>query len=163
MPSKGDSPFYYFEWHNGPDNLLFPYYKKEKRRLTESGLTKMWDNLYRISYLLRQCRKSNISGQNIYFKAVQYSYGNIKEPVTFHESHPVSVNLFLPVFSICAVLIGAGIVGLIIENRKAVTNFAKITVRRVRQCCSRMRGILMACRISKRRKKGGNIKVQVLS
>lgn len=55
---------------------------------------------------------------NKYFEAVQPVFGNMREPVTFHESHPVSTSLLLPGFVLCSITMGSGIVLFMVECQK---------------------------------------------
>ncbi|OXA39927.1 putative RNA-directed DNA polymerase from transposon BS [Folsomia candida] len=120
VQNKGDSPFNGVLGKIGIQNLLSPYFVRELRRMHESGLRVMWENVLKAHTLLSF--KANLYEHHKYFEAVQDSFGSMRKPVTFHESNPVSMDLILPVFSLCGILIAFGLVGFVAENSKAVKN-----------------------------------------
>lgn len=113
--NKGDSPFRMVQYRVAARSLLSPYFAMECHRLDEAGISKLWnDNLQNSAWLWD--RKLLIE-KNKHFEAVQRAFGSVKEPVTFHEEHPVSVDLILPTFYLCCVVLLIAVVAFIIENR----------------------------------------------
>lgn len=105
--SRGDSPFRVVFFKAGHKNLFSPYLAKGLSRIKEPGFAQMWDNLKFVPDALRNKRLWLSRGK--YFEVVQDLFGNVKEPVTFHESNPISLNLMLPVFSLCAAIMAFGL------------------------------------------------------
>lgn len=122
--NNGDSPFHAIFFKIGNKNLFTPYLAKGLRSLQESGLTEMWSNMNSISAILSF--KERLLALGKYFAAVQESFGNVREPVTFHESNDVPLNLISPAFSLSAVMVAFALVGFAIENLKFVTNALEI-------------------------------------
>lgn len=121
--NKGDTPFGVRVLHGGNYNMLAPYFAKEKERLHEFGLNQMWRKVYEIAVAFRGADQANN-----YFKLVQFILGNLREPVTFHESQLVSMALILPVFTLCGVLMTISIVGFMAEDTKLVWKVGKVIV-----------------------------------
>lgn len=130
VQNKGDTPFKILLFKHGSKTLLSPYFLKELRRLEESGFPQIWEKLNKISLLLQT--KGAILPQK-YFKAVQRSFGNLKEPVTFHESTPVSMELILPSFPLCGAVVAIAIIGFMVEKRKAIMHLGILLVVMIRQ------------------------------
>lgn len=114
--NRGDTPFKIIEYTVGSKNLLTPYLAKELKRMHETGLSQLWYNVLQQNVILRQ--KDEFIGVNKYFEVVQHVFGNVREPVTFHESHPVSVDRILPVFVLCSAAIAIGVTVLMVEYWK---------------------------------------------
>lgn len=121
--NKGDSPFRSTVFSQGQKNLLAPYFRKEFRRLEESGLGKKWASVAWISSKLRQ-KKTHFK-KNKQFRVTQTWLGNLKEGALFHEATPVSIELIWPMFIICAVVTALGIVGFAVENKRFVARVSR--------------------------------------
>lgn len=74
----------------------------------------MWYNALTSSLFIED--KENFLREKKYLKAVQLAFGNIKEPVTFHESRRVSMDLILPAFFLCGIVMAIGVIGFMVEN-----------------------------------------------
>lgn len=117
--NKGGSPFSMTRFLLGNTNLLSPYVAKEFGRMRDTGLNGMWNRVLTIS---KSLRNTGDYTRDQYFQLVQSCFGNQREPVTFHESMPVSLELIKPIFAICAVLVGMEIVVFVVENRRNVVD-----------------------------------------
>lgn len=80
---------------------------------------------------------------------MQTSFGDLKEPVTFHEALPVSEELIRPVFVICGTLVGLAVMGFLVENGKIIISFGKRLGQRLWQ------GLVYFGKIAKRLVKSG--------
>lgn len=127
--NKGTSPFRVFALRTGSRNLLVPYFAKEWRRLQESGLTEMWHRLYVMVLLLRE--KNRIYGPGQRSEFVQYLFSGFKEKATFHESHPVSMDLIFPAFSLCSGVVAFCVVKFMAENAQAFSSGGKAVALRI--------------------------------
>lgn len=78
----------------------------------------MWERLLKISLTLRQVKGSGIKER--YFRTVQLLLWRISQPATLHESIPVSLEVIRPIFAICGVVVGFGVIGFLVENRSVV-------------------------------------------
>lgn len=108
--NTGDTPFRATGFSVGDKSLFSPYLLKGLIRLEGSGLTQRWNKLGHYPEVLKL--KNQWLSLGKYFKVVQELFGNVREPVTFHESNAVSLRLILPAFSICGVIIVFGTVAL---------------------------------------------------
>lgn len=115
----GKSPIRTIKMTIGNTNLLSAYFSNDWERMKESGLSKMWAGVFSVSTLLRE--KETLLRMNNYFKAVQRSFGHLKEKITIHESSPVSLDRILPAFFLCSVPMVLGLVAFVTENRKYLT------------------------------------------
>lgn len=111
--NKGYSPFTMVQYTVGEKNLLTPYLAKEWGRMFEAGLSNLWLQVFRQHVALRE--KISLRGDNKYFEAVQFAFGNVREPVTFHESSPVSITLIFPAFVLCSAIVVMGVVAFVVE------------------------------------------------
>lgn len=73
-----------------------------------------------------------------YFRAVQDFFGNLKKEVTFHELNSVSLELTLPAFCLCSVIVAFGVVAFAVENLKLLVCFLKIAVNVMKGMIPRM-------------------------
>lgn len=119
VKNSGDSPFRVVLYRKTNLNLFTPYLLNGLRRIQESGLIQMWTKLKTLPIILTQ--KKMLSSRCTYFKAVQECLGNLREPVTFHESNAVSVDLILPAFLLCTGFMSFAIAGFLVENYKFLT------------------------------------------
>lgn len=124
--NKEDTPLQMVVYHVGPQNLLVSYFSKEWERIEASGLNQVWLEMFLINYWLR---KKWLTKQGKYFEAVRHFFGNLREPVTFHEAISITLELIFPVFSLCAVGMVFGVLGFLVECRKFVVPLVKNLVR----------------------------------
>lgn len=125
--ASGASIFQVIFYTAGYNNLFSPYIAKDLRKLQESGLTQTWENLKSIHDTLRY--KKLLSARGKYFRVVQDTLGNVKEPPIFPESTSVSLNLVLPAFGLCCGVVGFGLLGFVLENLKFLYNSRNNVVR----------------------------------
>ncbi|OXA46677.1 hypothetical protein Fcan01_18158 [Folsomia candida] len=114
----GDTPFRTLDFQLGDKSLLSSYFAKEWVRLREAGLTQKWDSVLLISFFLRTMKIQ--LGKEKYFEAVQYAFGSPRMFAQFYEATQVSVELIHPVFPICGIMMGLGVVVVIMEKWKNV-------------------------------------------
>lgn len=114
--NRGESPFRNLELRIGDTNLLTPYFSRDYVRMREAGLDKVWLHVKRVGEVLKKF--SSGYDKQKYFEAVQRSFGNLKDPVTFTEATPVSTDLIRPVFVICGILMKLGVMAFLGENKK---------------------------------------------
>lgn len=124
--SREDSPFKRFKFMVGFRNLMYPYITKEWGHIRESGLGTLWEKVIWTGEFLDGVK--GYLGKQKYFEAVQRCFGNVKEPVLFHEATPVSIELISPIFAICGVLLGLGFIGFMAENKSNLIVLGKCVV-----------------------------------
>lgn len=120
--NKGDTPFKWSQVISGEKNLFSSYFIDDWVRIRESGLVKMWYDAFMSRVVL--AGKEMFLRENKYFKAVQLAFGKIKEPVTFHESRRVSLELIMPAFYLSGIVVVIGVIGFMVENWMTVRNCA---------------------------------------
>lgn len=124
--NRGYSPFEFIGTKSGSRNLFTRYFLKDWIHLRESGLINMWDKVDNAAFLSEY--NEELLENGMYFKAVQPTFGNIREPVTFHESRTVSMELILLAFSLSGVVMGFGVLGFLVENKKTFIRWGKIAI-----------------------------------
>lgn len=125
--STGDSPFRVIIFHVWNRNLFTPYLAKGLKRIQESGLTQMWHDMNSIVEVFST--RELLFARGKYFKAVQDLFGRVREQATFHEAKVVSLDLILPAFYICAIIISLGVAGFATENWKLLASWGKTVVK----------------------------------
>lgn len=124
--NSGDSPFQVFNFKIMNKNLFTPYLSKELGRLEESGLTQMWMNMRYVAETVSN--KAMLLERGKYHEALLSCIGNVKEPPKFYESNPVSLDLILPAFTICAIVLTLGVGVFALENLRLLKQWGKIFV-----------------------------------
>lgn len=114
--NKDSSPFAMTQYMVGRKNLLTRYFSKELGYMLHAGLTRLWSKVGLQSLALRG--KSELKEGNKYFEAVQQAFGNLRDPVTFHESQPVSVKLLMPGFILCSIVMSIALLVFLVEYRE---------------------------------------------
>lgn len=112
--NRGYSPFVMVQYSVGSKKMLTLYFAKEWGRISQSGLSELWYTVFKRNIMLRN--KAKLKVQNKYFEAVQHAFGDIRVPVTFHEAQPISVNLVLPAFVLCTIIMAAASVAFMAES-----------------------------------------------
>lgn len=122
----GESPFQVAFFKIGHENLFTPYLAKGLRHMQESGLTQWWSNLEPLLNILN--KKKILSKLGKYFQAVQESLETVRKQIIFHESNAISLDLILPAFSFCGLLILISMAQFLAENVKLLRHWGKIVL-----------------------------------
>ncbi|OXA46897.1 hypothetical protein Fcan01_18163 [Folsomia candida] len=102
IKAKEDTPFVDIRLAVGNANYLLPIFVKPMGLLLSSGLAKRWNELYDLYSILKDMRGHNSSNYKKYFSKVMY---NVRDPVTFHESDPVSFESMKDIFVLCGTIL----------------------------------------------------------
>lgn len=138
--SSWDSQFQVIEAHTGRTSIFTPYLAKGLSSLEASGLNRFCIKVDTMGNALKN--KEKLKKQRTYFRTLQDVLGKVREPPTFHESNPVSIDLVLPAISICAILLSLGLVVFAVENCKIIKLIANIVVSSTKTWFNRTRIVL---------------------
>ncbi|OXA49177.1 hypothetical protein Fcan01_15915 [Folsomia candida] len=103
-------------------SFLLPMFVKQMALLTSFGLKDKWNKMHNLYGPLSLLSKTNIPNFKKHFlRAVS----NAREPVTFHESDPVSLKVIKDVFVLCVMVLVVSMISITVECRFAIAYFVQ--------------------------------------
>ncbi|OXA38380.1 hypothetical protein Fcan01_26802 [Folsomia candida] len=110
--TDGTTPFRLTSFALGRKTFLFPIFQKGFGQLSSSGLITRWHKMGELYVPLKFVyRRDKRNYERYFFKAMS----NGREPITFHESDPVSMKAVKESLALCGTCLIFGIVSIILE------------------------------------------------